>query len=661
MTAVVMVVTIVSMALRVPEASLSAYTIFFFSKADSAATLRTAAGGVVGLTLAIALIFVLYLTTFTEPALRVPAMACIVFVGMYIVRSSPAGPLGWLFALVTGYAATLPDAGTPPEVLTRAILWLWVALIYPIALLALADAVAGQRRADIFRQGVAARLEAVGAYLRGGAGVDVPARKRVEHLKRTGTRDLSPHVEDRSPSIAAARARVVQQLELLFLLLRELPVDAKRSPQVHDALAAAGDVCLSLSRVVLRADGAPPPLRADLADRGVRDGASPAALAVVLPLLRCVEDVAIAALAARQPIRSPVPGDAPEEERPRATPATSSKTDSVRFALKVTLAAMTAYILYSSLAWPGIHTAMLTCIIVAQDSVGATIHKLTLRIAGALVGAALGIGAILVVLPRLESAGGLAVLVGAVTLLAAWIATGSDAISYAGFQVAFTFYLTVLQGFSRTSNIVVARDRVLGILLGNLLMTVVFTHLWPVRIGSSIRQALSRAAEALAAALRSEPEQAGGSALRDAEAAFHASVRIAAQAGPMQNMERGEDDGTSFLPLIERLFVRIHAIAHQPIDLQGLPPAMTAALSALGESVASWLSELAKAIAARGAAPVFRPAEGAVAELERFMASGQELDAAVTPVRLRVAWFGLLCDDLRRFPVHRLIPLRTPT
>jgi multidrug resistance protein MdtO len=656
MTALVMIVTIVSMALRVPEVALSTYMIFFFSRPDAAATVRTAVGGVVGVTLAIALIFVFYLTTFDEPALRVPVMASIIFAGMYVMRSSPAGPLGLVIAIVTGYALTFPDRGAPPEVLTRALLWLWVVISYPVALLAIADVVTGQGPAQLFHQGVAARLEAAGEYLRSGAGVDAPARMRVERLERAGTGDIAAYVKDRSPSVAGARARIVQQLDLLFLLLRELPGDAKRSPDVQGALARAGDLCLSLQRAVLGESGSP--ARADLAEPGVANSASPASLAVVLPLLRCVEALASAVRDVRHPDPESAPSARREERPPPASAVSAAKTqEAVRFALKVTLAAMTGYIIYSSLAWSGIHTALLTCIIVAQDSVGATIHKLTLRIAGALVGAALGIGAIVFVLPQLETGGGLAVVVGAVTLFSAWIATAGPAISYAGFQVALTFYLTVLQGFSRTTNMVVARDRVIGILVGNLLMSVVFTHLWPVRIGSSFRRALSRAAEALAAAMRCGPGQASGSELRDAEAVFHASLRAAIQTAPMRSMELGEDGGTSLIHTIEKLFVRVHAIAHQPIDVQALPSAASAALSAVGESVAGWLSELARVLAASGPVPAFQPAVSATAELEQLVGAAPGADDAMAPVRLRLAWYRLLDREIQRFPAHRLRPI----
>jgi multidrug resistance protein MdtO len=657
MTALVVVVTIVSMALRVPEVAISAYMIFFFSRSDALTTVRAGVGAIVGVTLAIALLFVFYLTTFAEPALRVPAMACITFAGMYVVRASPAGPLGLLIGLVVAYALTFADPGTPPEALTRANLWLWVFLSYPITLLVVTEVIAGQRPADVFHQGVAERLEIVGEYLRTGAGQDAAARRRIDRLQRKGTAELSPYVKDRSPSVTAARARVVRQVDLLLLLLRELPADAWRAPEMQRALACAGAVCLSAGRTALGDAGAQPP-SADL--EGPPAG-SPAALAVVLPLLACVEGLAAAVRDARKPGPPSAPSARREERLPPASAVSAAKTqEAVRFALKVTVAAMTAYVLYSSLSWPGIHTAMLTCYFVAQDSVEATIHKLTLRMVGACIGAALGIGAIVFVLPQLETVGGLAVLVAAVTLFAAWIATGSPAISYAGLQIAFAFYLTVLQGFSRTSNMVVARDRVIGILLGNILMTVVFTHLWPVGLGASIWRALSRAAEALAATLRSASAQPGRE-VRDAETALHASLQAVTEASRLRHAEAGDQDGSSLVPAVERLFVPVHAIANQPLDVQMLPPAVHTALSAMGESVARWLSELARAIAGSGPVPVFQPAVSAAAELEQLLGGAPGADDAMAPVRLRLAWYRLLDHEIQRFPAHRLRPLGKDT
>src|SRR5262249_29807178 len=140
----------------------------------------------------------------------------------------------------------------------------------------------------------------------------------------------------------------------------------------------------------------------------------------------------------------------------------------VRYALKTTSAAMICYIFYSVLDWPNIHTALITCYIVSLPTAAETIEKLSLRIGGCLIGAAIGLASMVFVLPHLTTIGALLAVVALGTLPAAWIAAGGPRISYAGFQVAFAFFLCVLQGPAPAFDLAIARDRVIGILIGNL-------------------------------------------------------------------------------------------------------------------------------------------------------------------------------------------------
>ena len=57
-----------------------------------------------------------------------------------------------------------------------------------------------------------------------------------------------------------------------------------------------------------------------------------------------------------------------------------------------------------------------------------------------------------------------------VALASAWIAAGDERIAYAGFQIAFAFFLCVIQGAGPSFDMVTARDRVIGILLGNVVI-----------------------------------------------------------------------------------------------------------------------------------------------------------------------------------------------
>ena len=172
-------------------------------------------------------------------------------------------------------------------------------------------------------------------------------------------------------------------------------------------------------------------------------------------------------------------------------PDAFTNPEHVRYALKTTAAAMFCYVLYSLLDWPGIHTCLITCYIVSLGTTAETVEKLTLRILGCLVGAAAGIAAIVYLIPSITSIGALMVVVFLGALVSAWVAAGSPRIAYAGFQIAFAFFLCVIQGAGPSFDMTTARDRVIGILLGNLVVYVIFANIWPVSVGKRIDPAIA--------------------------------------------------------------------------------------------------------------------------------------------------------------------------
>jgi len=156
-----------------------------------------------------------------------------------------------------------------------------------------------------------------------------------------------------------------------------------------------------------------------------------------------------------------------------------SNSDHIKFGLRGCLAASLCYIIYTSLAWPGISTAVVTCILTALTTIGSSRQKQVLRVSGAIVGGVVvGIGAQVFILPYLDSIGGFTLLFIAVTIVAAWFATSSPRLSYFGVQLALAFFVINLQEFKMQTSLTVARDRVIGILLGLFMMWLVFDQLW---------------------------------------------------------------------------------------------------------------------------------------------------------------------------------------
>jgi uncharacterized membrane protein YccC len=146
------------------------------------------------------------------------------------------------------------------------------------------------------------------------------------------------------------------------------------------------------------------------------------------------------------------------------------------FALKGCLAATICYVTWAGLAWPGLGVCTVTCVIAAPLSTpGSSRQRLTTRVLGLLAGGVIcGIGSQIFILPSIDSIVGFTLLFAIVSAAAAWVATSSPRLSYFGRQMALAYYLTVFQGWGITASLAISRDRLMGILLGLVVMWLVF-------------------------------------------------------------------------------------------------------------------------------------------------------------------------------------------
>jgi len=323
----VVVVIIISMTLQTPETAVSAYMVLFVSKENRATTTIAGVGLTIGVTLGIFISLFLFRHTFDFPEWRIPLMAVTVFAAMFLSRALVLGPLAFAIGFVVAITQNMGESAPDADSLTRALLWVWVSLIYP-----------------------------------------------------------------------AIVTLVVHQL---------LPEGQPRQSVGHHGAAKA-------HHGLFVADAFTNPIYA-------------------------------------------------------------------RFALKVTLAAMACYLIYTGLDWPGIHTAFITCIFIALESTAATIHKAWLRLGGCMVGGALGFLSIMYLIPRMESITSLALLTAAGTAVAGWVASGSPRIAYAGLQIGLAFFMCIFQDFSPGTNFTTIRDRLVGIVLGVVVSSAIFRYLWPER------------------------------------------------------------------------------------------------------------------------------------------------------------------------------------
>jgi multidrug resistance protein MdtO len=146
-----------------------------------------------------------------------------------------------------------------------------------------------------------------------------------------------------------------------------------------------------------------------------------------------------------------------------------------RFAFAGCLATSVCYVLYNALDWPGINTSVLTCIVTALSTIGNSLQAQFLRLAGFVAGGlVLGISAQILILPGIDSAFGFALFFATGTAIAAWFATSSPRLSFFGVQMALAFYFVNLQDFQIQTDLTIARDKVMGVLLGILAMGFIF-------------------------------------------------------------------------------------------------------------------------------------------------------------------------------------------
>lgn len=171
----------------------------------------------------------------------------------------------------------------------------------------------------------------------------------------------------------------------------------------------------------------------------------------------------------------------------------------LRFAFAGCLAATLCYMLYNALDWPGTSISVLTCIVTALVTTGSSLQAQVLRFGGFIVGGLiLGLSAQILILPAIDSVFGFALFFAAGTAIAAWFATSSPRLSFLGVQIAIAFYFVNLQDFQIQTDLTIARDKVIGVLVGVLAMGFIFDRFGTKSDEEQLRKLLARNTRMLA-------------------------------------------------------------------------------------------------------------------------------------------------------------------
>jgi multidrug resistance protein MdtO len=493
----VLFTALVVQALHAPHGYWAMFTVYLVSQPDAGSSVQKAVQRVVG-TLAGGLLAIVTIVAFMDqPWFVLPLVFVVSAGGLFLSRIAAAPYAPYLGALT--FLLFVPEAGSVTATLD-APLWRMAMILLGCVIGSVAQLVLWpDDPAALLRNDVASRLRRTAAALDRAAGArdakPSPALLEASGLGRQ--LQLLESAERLHPALVhrhAEQARLIASVERALVAslavehLAIAPLDAAQRARI-EALAVT---CRELAGALAASAIAAPPATAAPA------AAAPNAIAASL------EQVARALAVARETLPAVI--DLRHETDPAARVRLSAwlplgvvapGAQTPRFAARGGIATVLAYLVMHGLAWPGISTCMITPLICAEGSFGAGRQKAILRIAGATVGALLGIFTTVVLVPMATSIAGYLLVLLPSFFIASWVSMGSPRIAYAGVQIALAFAMYG-ESFGPTTELVVGRDRVIGIAIGIALISFLEAVLWPLYAGDQFGARLATALRALA-------------------------------------------------------------------------------------------------------------------------------------------------------------------
>jgi multidrug resistance protein MdtO len=392
-------------------------------------------------------------------------VAIVAGAGVYLSRTQPAAYF-WTMLAVT-VILVMPDRIAEPDASIARGLWR--------AGMTLAGVVAGllsqvllwpERPMARLREDLADRLDRVAAVMRRIAAT--PEAATDAHAAALFAITPLPPLHERLAGERTLR-RLGDSLRRLILALRRLEHERHQRPFTPADQAALVALAAHVARLAAAARQGRQP--APVADGD--DTADP----VIGPLARAVGDlqahVAAAAAAATAALRHlPLPRRIGFVRRPGVD------LPALQLAMKVSLALTLCGVLYQILLWPGLATAAVTCITLAQPTHGANLLKALLRFTGALTGAVFAFLALAAISPIYGDIVGLALAVAPLLAYSSYLVFGAPRIGYAGMQTFMPAAMVLMDQATLPLGPRPALDRVAGIFVGILVTTAIDTVLW---------------------------------------------------------------------------------------------------------------------------------------------------------------------------------------
>lgn len=480
-----LLVVLISMTFEIPFLAISLAVLFYGVQSNAFYTKFVAILFVAATVMEIASLFLIYKWAYSYPLIRMVVASLVVLGCMFMMRTYKLGLLFFAVAIIAVYGQTFPGMLDYPEIVVRLTLWCIVVGLYPTLLMVLLGVLWFPDRAGTqMQEALCARLDDALAHLTTSS---APlAEKYVERealaLQKLNVFCLADDADWQARS--AWWQNCVATVTYLYSTLN------RYTPHAHPPalIQKLRGEMTSLRHSIAQGEPWQSALELSTDERAV---ARKCGLEKLFEQLR--------QLGTMDPDTPPPPA----AKQPSMVPDAFSNPAYLRYALKTLLACMICYVFYSGVDWEGIHTCMLTCIIVANPSIGSSWQKMALRFGGAVCGAVLALLVTICVIPWLDNIAELLCVLAPLLLLAAWIATGSERSSYIGTQMIVTFALATLENaFGPVYDLVEIRDRAVGILVGTAVSAVIYTFIWPESEAGVLPQKLAAALGSLGKLLR---------------------------------------------------------------------------------------------------------------------------------------------------------------
>ena len=607
-------VMVIGMVFRIPYTFQGAIFALTVSRESSQATFKSASlilafTGIGAVYLLVSVRFVISL-----PTLHLLWVIASFFLGFYAISTIKNFGASSTFAIMICVGVPLWDRHVSAETNVEDTLWLCLASAIGVVVTVGVEILFSRLKpGEDVVAGVVDRLVAVENLLvcfANDCSVDRLTQANVERLAMVGTSMLrrilrrSTYARDYAEQMGVVVALTGTLVDLAANLRSPTHLSGDDREQIRLLVENVGRV-----RSALLADGAP-----HLNAFHLAQGTVPRAIPFVAEMEKTVQlmnEILTGAQSLSAFAPQPSSGDPPPAFFARDA---LSKVTHIQFALKGCLTAGLCYVIYNGLDWPGISTAVTTCFLTALSTVGSSRQKQVLRISGALVGGfVLGMGSQIFVLPYLDSIAGFTILFVVVTAFASWFMTSSPRLSYFGVQIVVAFCLIHLNSFTIEPSLSIARDRVVGILLGLIMMWFVFDQLWTAPAVVEMKNAFTSVLRLLAQFAR-EPVSGNARAaiarnysLRDAISRGFDSVRASADGvlfefGPSRNQDLAwRSKIREWQPQLRLLFLAEIALWKYRSRVRGfeLPESVLVAQRAFDDELARALAELANRMEGR--------------------------------------------------------------